>query len=427
MQKMLLTIGLILLIVIGWLNGVKKMVPEKHTDVIESYKSFAEEQVDLEAYGSAIEYYQAIINLDNRAEYYKRLAEIYMLAEKQGDAYETLETCISLYPQEQDVYKQVIYHYYDEGELDKAADFMLEYSQYHGWEDKMATDYLFCRYHYSIKGYGFQDASDYYNGYFIVKLDDTWKLIDSKFRFIPNIDFQNATPTFGTIMGVVVDNHANFIDITGLKYLDTVEQYEEAWSFIGGMALVKKDGKYGYVNTQYKQVLEGYLDASNFVNGISAVKVSEGWGLIDTTGKFVTKDFYQEIKLDEDKIAGFGNVVFAKVNEGYIMLGTNGKQIGKGIFEDVKPFNRGIYAAVKVNGKWGYVDVQGNIVIEPQFEDAKSFGEQLGAVCKEGKWGFVTPTGRVAIEPQFEDAKHLNNGVAPVKIEDEWFYLDLDY
>ena len=47
-------------------------------------------------------------------------------------------------------------------------------------------------------------------------------------------------------------------------------------------------------------------------------------------------------------------------------------------------------AAVKKNGKWGFVDINGNIVIKPQYEDADSFGCDIGAVKVDGKWGYVS-------------------------------------
>ena len=41
-------------------------------------------------------------------------------------------------------------------------------------------------------------------------------------------------------------------------------------------------------------------------------------------------------------------------------------------YEDARSFSNGL-AAVKVNGLWGYIDTEGNMVIEPQFFDARDF------------------------------------------------------
>ena len=44
-------------------------------------------------------------------------------------------------------------------------------------------------------------------------------------------------------------------------------------------------------------------------------------------------------------------------------------------------------AAVCIDGKWGFVDTDENIVIEPQFSGAKDFNEKGSCfVCVGNKW-----------------------------------------
>jgi hypothetical protein len=67
---------------------------------------------------------------------------------------------------------------------------------------------------------------------------------------------------------------------------------------------------------------------------------------------------------------------------------------------------------VKVNGKEGFIDANGKIVIEPAFEEAYPFTEGLAAVQKQGAWGFIDTTGRVVIEPQFVTVGFFSGGLA---------------
>lgn len=53
-------------------------------------------------------------------------------------------------------------------------------------------------------------------------------------------------------------------------------------------------------------------------------------------------------------------------------------------------------------------------IIAPQYEDAQVFCEGLAAVKKDGKWGYIDTTGQVVIPFQYDQAYHFNEGKALV-------------
>jgi len=59
-------------------------------------------------------------------------------------------------------------------------------------------------------------------------------------------------------------------------------------------------------------------------------------------------------------------------------------------------FSEGL-ASIRVNGKYGYMDRWGKIVIQPQFESAQSFYQGLAEVVTNEKIGFIDKTGTVVI------------------------------
>jgi WG containing repeat len=113
---------------------------------------------------------------------------------------------------------------------------------------------------------------------------------------------------------------------------------------------------------------------------------------------------------------------------GYINL--NGDRVIPPQYYSVNDFSEGLAAVVLTeDGKWGYVDKTGKMVIQPQFDEARKFSDGMAAVSQGGKWGYVDKTGKIAIKPQFEmDVLDFNNGFAAVLLGNEtpakWGFID---
>lgn len=74
-----------------------------------------------------------------------------------------------------------------------------------------------------------------------------------------------------------------------------------------------------------------------------------------------------------------------------------GAEITPFIFEANRDFTEGL-AAVRYNGKWGFIDYSGNWVIPPVYLRANSFSEGLAAVQNaDNLWGFIDMQGQQVI------------------------------
>ncbi len=82
------------------------------------------------------------------------------------------------------------------------------------------------------------------------------------------------------------------------------------------------------------------------------------------------------------------------------------------------------YFRIIQDGKMGYADAQtGEIKIKPQFSGAKPFENQYAPVCpnceliredehsfwENGKWGLIDKNGTMVVEPQYDDIVEISN------------------
>lgn len=109
---------------------------------------------------------------------------------------------------------------------------------------------------------------------------------------------------------------------------------------------------------------------------------------------------------------------------GYIDVG--GKIIINPQYEDASNFSEGL-ARVKVKGKFGYIDCNGKMVIKPQFDEAHNFSEGLACVKINGKFGYIDKTGTVIVNPQYNKVyffSDFSEGLACVEVNEKAGYID---
>ncbi len=125
------------------------------------------------------------------------------------------------------------------------------------------------------------------------------------------------------------------------------------------------------------------------------------------------------------------------LGEGMDLINTDGKWgytkrlnneiIVRPQYDSAKGFKEGL-AAVKLNGKWGFIDKTGKVVIPFQFSEAWSFAEGLAAVKLNGKLGFISKSGKVVIPFKFDNG-HLEDiyffvGLVPVRLNGKSGVID---
>ena len=77
------------------------------------------------------------------------------------------------------------------------------------------------------------------------------------------------------------------------------------------------------------------------------------------------------------------------------------------------------------NGKTGFRDLDGKIVIKAIYESAEMFSEGFSAVQVGEKWGLIDESGKYIIEPKFEYLGSVHSGLASFRANDKYGFVDI--
>lgn len=212
--------------------------------------------------------------------------------------------------------------------------------------------------------------------------------------------------------------------------------YKKCFKFSeNGLAPIYDAKKYHFINTKGEKLstdIDGYLlikgfaglgGLQGFSDGLVAVQKSKSWGYLDSEGGVA-------IMLKYEKVSSFNNgFAIVEGGEEFFVINKKGEETKieiEGLVK-VKGFSEGLapFADDKKNN--GFINTKGQIAIPGQFVSVGFFAGGLAWVKTiENKIGFINKDGEWIIEPQFDVAKDFDpvSGLARVKIEGAWAYTN---
>lgn len=259
------------------------------------------------------------------------------------------------------------------------------------------------------------------NGYILaLDTDNFWSVLDAKGKSI--------TTGYTYIGRLNSDGAGLFINDIDTRFMesDLVPRCRYDFSFIdstiydadSNLIGVLTDEGWFYVDALGER-LEGTFElASSFSDGVAVVMDNGQWYEIDTDGSTELIKDVEDIKLDLALNFINDGIVIAKIDGEYCICDNS--------FEPISDFSANnidlyidSYIAFESDGLWGFVDTEGDIVIEPKYTNAMSFSNGLAAVCNEdGYWGFIDEEDNLIVDYLYTEAGYFNsNRVALVREE----------
>lgn len=81
-----------------------------------------------------------------------------------------------------------------------------------------------------------------------------------------------------------------------------------------------------------------------------------------------------------------------------------------------------LYPVKNDEGKYGFMDRKGNLIVPYKYDDIYNFSEGLAAVCLNDKWGYIDNTGVEVVPCKYSDCTSFRSAIAFVcdKITCKW-------
>ena len=270
------------------------------------------------------------------------------------------------------------------------------------------------------------------NGEFVAEYDGRELLIDNRFAFCKPFKDNRA-------IAVRVANHAyryGLIDSESHDILPSVFEYLRLLD--NGLYQFKLDGLYGLADAEGNILRPNrYNSMGKFTDNLAVVKINNEeedsvlYGYIDSNGNEVLPTVYPWI----GKRQGDYSTVMADGVWGLFSL----KDHTIVYFPDVSylgPCSEGI-CSINMGGSfdpkekrvkgglWGYASSDGQIRIQPRFNTVRGFSEGVAAVKLDEKWGFINVNGETVVPCEYDEVdSNFENGSGRLIKDDEVYVFD---
>jgi hypothetical protein len=181
----------------------------------------------------------------------------------------------------------------------------------------------------------------------------------------------------------------------------------------GFITIADKNNRLYHVNKKGKPITtKTWEDAGEFSEGLATVKENGKWGFIDTSGKKIIDTKY-------DIVSNFSKgAAIAKLNNEFFLINKKGEPIGNARYEAAGVPGNGTFPVQK-DKLAGLIDSKGNVIVDFKYNSILYMTEDRVWAAKDNKWGLLDNKGKALTEFIYQGAYDFKDGFARVMLNDK--------
>ncbi len=268
------------------------------------------------------------------------------------------------------------------------------------------------------------------------QIEEMYMSMRYKYSVRPTLCTEILPSVHNSIMPAFNGTNWGYINSVGAEVLPFEFTYASSFTE-DGYSVVKKNGRFCCINTEGRDY--GIDDNKSFSRVDSVKYLSDDGvvGLRDGAYYVMDSDFIpvNSYMFDDLTLSSCG--IRGEKYDGVWRLITNAYTYASDeLFEDVAVNSVGcVFEAdrgmLKVDGKWYLynIDKEGKLARQNvAFYDAKApeSDEYIAVANEQGKWGFINGNGELVVDYQYSDAKSFSDGVAAVYNGFDWFFINVE-
>ena len=266
---------------------------------------------------------------------------------------------------------------------------------YWGVINSLGKEIIFCKYDSIVQ---------YTEGKLLVKFlgEDGILNLDGNWEILPqNKDIEIVDP----IRYLIRSPYGSYV----AYYPETKDFSAEYFLYKHGERYLEKtlDNKFGLLDEEGKRVIHPEFDEISALqeDSIYYAKSEKGYSFISKSGQIMNAndDRFEAINDMTEEFIG------VKIDGRWGFVNINGKLRISNQYENIGPYNEGL-APIKILGRWGYINKREDLIVQPRYDTVYHFQEGICEVVRKGKYGLINAKGQITLECEYDSLYRLKTG-----------------